>query len=310
MKKTLYLALFALGLAGTAPLQAAQVYKTQAEAAAAATDDGYILAVYAEGWDRFSKALCRKLTSAPEILEAAGDAAIIMAPFYQYSGPEEKARQAEVWGSLAEPRSNSMETYPSLLMYDKNGFLYGRVQGTLLIKGSMEEIAAEVKAKLEAKRRQAELMQQADATSGVERAMLIAQACELKGIERPDNYRNLVRDADPDDESGMNKRLNFDPWAFAQKYCGKKSDGGLELDPEETVRIMEEHIKDPAYTNEQKQVFHAVIVGTLRRSSKGSASTRMRSNLMDMKRLAPDSNLGVTADQAIKIWLSGDKEKK
>ena len=304
------MALLAAGLLSLAPLPAAQLYPTQTEAAEAVTDDGYILAVYAQGWDRYSEALCRKLVADPKIQEAAGTASIVLAPFYQYASSDERVKQAEVWGSLSAPSASSMESYPSLLMYDKSGFLYGRVQGTLLIRGSVDEIAAEVKAKLEAKHKQEELMKQAEAANGVERARLIAQACEFPGIERPAGYRNMVREADPSDESGMNKRLNFDPWGFAQKYCGKKSDGGLELDPAETVRIMQEHLKDPAYTAEQKQVFHAVIIGTLRRSSGDAASTQIRSNILEMKRLAPESNLGVSADQAMKVWLGGDKKKK
>ena len=84
---------------------------------------------------------------------------------------------------------------------------------------------------------------------------------------------------------------------------------GLELPADETVRIMEEHLKDPAYTPEQKQVFHAVIIGTLRRAKGDSAATQLRSNIMEMKRLAPESNLGVTADQTIKIWLNKEKKK-
>lgn len=310
MKKSLYIALLAASLMGTMPLQAAQLYSTQAEAAKSVTDDGYILAVYAKGWDRFSEALCKKLVAEPKIQQAAGTAGIVLAPFYQYSTSDERVKQAEVWGDLREPRSNSMETYPSLLMYDKDGFLYGRVQGTLLNRGTVDEIAAEVKAKLEAKRKQAEIMKQADAASGVERARLIAQACEFKGIERPNNAVDMVRAADPSDSSGMVKRLTFDPWAFAQKYCGKKSDGGLELPADETVRIMQDHLKDPAYTNEQKQVFHAVIIGTLRREKGAAAATQLRNNIMEMKRLDPNSNLGVTADQTIKIWLNNSDKKK
>ena len=118
-------------------------------------------------------------------------------------------------------------------------------------------------------------MKQADAASGVERARLIAQACEFKGIERPAGYRDMVRNADPNDESGMVKRLNFDPWGFVQKYCGKKSDGGLELPADETVRIMEEHLKDPAYTPEQKQAFYAVIIGVTRRGGGGGKRCRL-----------------------------------
>ena len=56
---------------------------------------------------------------------------------YQYATPEEKSAQRQVWGSLGEPAANSMETYPCLLMYDKEGFLYGRVQGPVLLRGTI-----------------------------------------------------------------------------------------------------------------------------------------------------------------------------
>lgn len=309
MKKSLYIAILAAGLLGTLPLQAAQQFPTQEEAAKSVTDDGYILAVYAEGWDRYSKELCKKVVADPKVQQAAGTAAIVLTPFYQYASSEDRAKQAEVWGGLAEPRSHSMESYPALLMYDKSGYLYGRVQGTLLIRGTMEEIAADVKAKLDAKHKQEEIMKKADAASGVERAKLIAEACEFPNIERPNNYRELVKQADPSDESGMVRRLHFDAWGLAQKYCGKKSDGGLELGEAATVKAMEDLLKDPAYTNEQKQVFHAIIIGTMRRASGAAANTQIRNNIMEMKRLAPESNLGISADQAIKIWLSGDKKK-
>ena len=311
MKKSLYIVLLAAGLLSNLPLQGAQLFPTQEEAAKSVTDDGYILAVYAEGWDRYSKELCKKIVADAKLQQAAGNAAIVLTPFYQYATSDDKLKQAEVWGALEEPRSHSMESYPALLMYDKNGYLYGRVQGTLLIRGSIEEIAADVKAKLEAKHKQEEIMKKADAASGVERARLIAEACEFKNIERPNNYRDLVKQADPSDASGMVRRLHFDAWGLAQKYCGKKSDGGLELGETETVNAMMEMMKDPAYTNEQKQVFHAIIIGTMRRASGTAANTQVRNHLLEMKKLDPESNLGVSADQAIKIWLNkGDDKKK
>lgn len=310
MKQAIYTAMLAAGFLAALPLQAATQYATQQEAAAQVTKDGYILVVYAKGWDRFSEPLCKKVIKSKAVQEAAGDAALILAPFYQYASEDDKKAQRAVWGNLAEPRANSMETYPCLLMYDQGGFLYGRVQGPVLLRGTMEEIAAEVKAKLDAKHQQEAIMAKADAAQGVERARLIAEACAIKGIERPNNYRNLVKQADPNDESGMVRRLHFDPWGTAQKYCASAKDGGKQLGTAGTVQEMQQMLEDPAYDNEQKQVFHAIIIGTMRRDSVDTYANQLRTHLAEMKRLAPESNLGVTADQYTKLYLKGEDEKK
>jgi len=307
MKKAFYIALVAAGLLAPLPLEAAQQYDTQEKAAENATDDGYILFVYGKGWDRYSEDLCKKVIAAPEISEAAGNAALILTPFYQYATPEDKEAQRAVWGALAEPAAHSMETYPSLLMYDKEGFLYGRVQGPVLLRGTMAEIAAEVKAKLEAKHKQEEIMKRAEAASGVEAAKLIAEAWAVPGIEPPKNYRNLVKAADPNDESGMVRRLHFDGWGLAQKYCGKKSDGGLELGDEATIAKMKEFMKDPAYTPEQRQTFYAIFIGVLNHG--GGNAMQIKGYVIEMKRLIPESNLGISAYQVIKIWGCGNRKK-
>ena len=308
MNKTIFTLLLAAGMLFPLPLSAAQQYATQDQAAQNATDDGYILVVYAKGWDRFSEPLCKKVIASPELNKAAGNAALILTPFYQYANGEEKSAQRAVWGALAEPAAHSMETYPSLLMYDKEGFLYGRVQGPVLLRGTMQEIADEVKAKLDAKHRQEEIMKRAHAASGVEKAQLIAEAWGIQGIEPPRNYRDLVKSADPNDESGMVRRLLFDPWAMAQKYCGKKSDGGLEMSDQETIDAMREFLRDPAYTPEQKQAFYAVIIGVTRRG--GGGALKIKEYAIEMKRLNPESNLGVTSDQIIKLWASSESKKK
>lgn len=309
MKKTLYIALLAAGLLAAPALPAAEQYKTFDEAVAKVTDDGYILFVYAEGWDRFSEPLCKKLIADPAITEAAGNAALILAPFYQYAGPEDKSKQQAVWGGLVEPRANSMETYPSLLMYDKNGYLYGRVQGSVVTRGTPEEVAAEVKAKLEAKHKQDEIMKKAEAASGTEAAVLISEACQIAGIEKPQDHLGKIKAVDPGDQSGMVKRHTFDYWGFSQKYCGKKSDGGLQMEADDVVREMKKFIDDPAYTNEQKQAFYAVIMGTLRRSNASANAIQIRSYAAEMKKLAPESHLGVSADEFIKVWVPTGNKK-
>lgn len=311
MKKTLYIALLAACMLSLVPVQAAKQYATQEEAAASVTDDGYILVVYGKGWDRFSEPLCKKVIAAPEIQKAAGNAALILTPFYQYATPEEKSAQSAVWGTLVEPLARSMETYPCLLLYDKSGYLYGRVQGPVLLRGTMAEIAAEVQKKMDSKRKQDELMKQAEAASdGVEKAKLIAAACAVDdGIEWPNNARGLVKAADPQDASGMVRRLHFDGWGLAQKYCAKESDGGLQLGEAATVKAMQDMLKDDAYTPEQKQVFHAIIIGTVRRSSGAASKAQIRTHAAEIKKLNPTSNLGVTADQILKLWAGGNDKK-
>lgn len=288
------------------PGSAATVYETQQAAAGAVTEDGYMLVVYAKGWDRFSEPFCKKVIAAPEIQEAAGKAALILAPFYQYASDDDKVEQAKVWGDLKEPSATSMETYPCILMYDKSGHLYGRVQGTSFLKGTMAEIAAEVKAKLEAKHQQEAIMLKAEAASGVEQAKLIADACAIEGIERPAGWRDMVKNADPGDQSGMVRRLNFNYYGFSQAYCASAKDGGKELGTEGTISAMRELLKDPAYTPEQKQAMHAVIIGTLRRS--GASAAQIKGAVLEMKKLNPNSHLGVTADHYIKIYASGDSK--
>ena len=310
MKKTLYLLLLAAGLLAPLPAQAAKQYKTQAEAAEAVTDDGYALVVYGKGWDRFSEQLCQKIIAAPEVQQAAGNAALILTPFYQYATESERSSQHEVWGALVEPRAHSMETYPCLLLYDKEGYLYGRVQGPVVLRGTMAEIAADLKTKMDSKRKQEEIMKKAEAASGVERAKLYAEACTFDNIEWPNNIRAKVKEADPGDQSGMVRRLHFDGWALAQKYCGKDPDGGLQLGEGPTVKAMEDMIKDDAYTPEQKQVMHAIIIGTLRRSNAAGNKPQMRQHANEMKRLNPESNLGVTVDQIMKLWINEDGKKK
>lgn len=310
MKKTLYLILLTAGMLTPLSSQAAQQFATQAEAEKSVTEDGYILVVYAKGWDRFSEAFCKKIIAAPEIREAAGNAALILTPFYQYANSDERMAQREVWGNLREPRANSMETYPSLLMYDKAGYLYARVQGTLLMRGTIEEIAADVKAKLEAKRKQEAIMEKAEAASGVEKAKLIAEACAFDNIEWPEGARNMVKAADPGDESGMVRRLHFDPWGFSQKHAGKPTDGGMQLGAAEMVKTMQKYLEDPAYTPEQKQVFYANMIGQLRREDRVGNMADIKRYAMEIKKLNPDSNLGVTADQIIKLWCNSEDKKK
>lgn len=299
MKARIFLLLSILGtlgiLMGSPHAQAAQVVANYAEAAPKAGKDGYIVFVHSGGWDKFSVELCNKLIKSPAISSAAGDAIMFAAPFYQNANEKQSSEQNTAWGELVLPRGHSDETYPCLLMYDKENRLYARVQGSLVLRGTEEDIAAAVKTRLDALRKQQEIMARAEAAHGVEQAKLIGEACAIPGIEWPTDALKRVKAADSADASGMVRRLSFNPWAYAEETRTMPLSQGL--------AEMERRLADNAYTNEQKQVFCSIAIGLLhRQGTYDDWCTKIRSYAARMKELAPETPLGRSADIVVSRW--------
>lgn len=280
---------------GSLPVQAAQVVANYAEAEPKAGKDGYIVFVHSGGWDKFSIELCNKLIKSPAIATAAGEAVMFTAPFHQNANEKQSAEQNTAWGSLSLPHGFSDETYPCLLMYDKDGRLYARVQGPLVLRGTEADIAAAVKTRLDALHKQQEIMARANAASGVEQAKLIGEACAVPGIEWPKDALKRVKAADGSDASGMVRRLSFNPWGYAEET--------REMPLSQGIAEMERRLADNAYTNEQKQVFCSIAIGLLhRQGTYDDWCTKIRSYAARMKELAPETPLGRSADIVVSRW--------
>ena len=155
MKKTLSLLLAATMLASvSAPVQAAQQFPTVEAAKSKVTNDGYILFIHPEGWDRYGEKLCKKLIADKGVRAAAGDAALILAPIYQNRTEKTNAKVNEVRGHLGYPGDMADISYPALIFYEKGGRQYASIHGEALMNASVEGVAALVKEKMDAKRKQ------------------------------------------------------------------------------------------------------------------------------------------------------------
>ncbi len=262
------------------------------EAKAKVTDDGYILFAYAETWDTYGKKVVRKLIKSKKVAEAAGSAILLPYALDQALDDEaNKAFQAQ-WEGLKIPKADN---YPALLLFDRNGRHYSTICGTYMTQAKPVKIAKLISERMAAKRKQDELMRQAAKAKGAEKARFIAQACNIKDINRPDNYEKQLREADPDDKSGVVRQVTFNPWVFVESK--------LKEEPEAVLAELDTMLADPAYTDDQKQVFCACAIGTLRRIGGPAASKRMSEYARKLESYGKDTVLGRSAAIAEREWV-------
>lgn len=292
MKKTLFTA--AAALLATLPALAGTPCKDYAEASSKVGEDGYILFVYGPDWDRTSPDFIKPLFNDPAIQAAAGDAVLIMAPYYQRPTKKQEAEQAAAWGALNRPHAHSPQTYPALHFHDKDGRAYAYLRGPQLRCASNGDIAKGIAERIANHKKQAELLAKADAAQGVEQAKLLGEAAVVPLMERPDKIADRIKAVDPNDESGYVRRLTFYPEGIAEK--------NKDLSLEEGLAMVEKALADPAYTDLQKQQYCAMALGYLHRNGGESNSAEIIKWAQRMKAYAPDSYLGHSADVVTAKW--------
>lgn len=295
MKKTLFTA--AAALLSALPLLAGTPCKDFAEASSKVGEDGYILFVYGPDWDRTSPDFIKPLYEDPAIQAAAGNAVLIMAPYYQRPTKKQDAEQAAAWGSLSKPHPHSPQTYPALHFHDKDGRAYSYLRGPQLMCASREDIAKGIAERIANHKKQAELLAKVDMASGVAKAKLLGEASIIPLMERPDKVVDRIKSVDPNDESGFVRRLGFYPEGIAEK--------NKDLPLAEGIAMVEKALADPAYTDLQKQQYCAMAIGFLHRNGGESNSAEIVKWAQKMKAYAPDSYLGHSADVVVNKWAGG-----
>lgn len=295
MKKTLFTA--AAALLATLPALAGTPCKDFAEASSKAGDDGYILFVYGPDWDRTSPEFIKPLFNDPAIQEAAGNAALILAPYYQRPTKKQDAEQAAAWGTLSKPHPHSPQTYPALHFHDKDGRAYSYLRGPQLMCASKEDIAKAIAERIANHKKQAELLAKVDMARGPEKARILGEASVIPLMERPDKVVDRIKSVDPNDESGYLRRLSFYPEGIAEK--------NKDLPLAEGLAMVEKGLADPAYTDLQKQQYCAMAIGFLHRNGGEDNAAEIVKWAQRMKAYAPDSYLGHSADVVVNKWAKG-----
>lgn len=297
MKTTLFLLSLCTVLMAAPVAQAAQTAQNYDQAKSMVTDDGYILFIYGKGWDKKGDAQCRKLMADPAIQKAAGNAVMILAPLLQCPDDAGKAEMKAVAGDLVYPAASLKISYPAIVMYSKTNRRYAYICGPDIVKNDVKSIAARMAKHLKALRTQEQLIAQANAAKGEERAKLLFQASHVPDAEGIDKVVNDIKKADPEDKSG---------YVAAQEY-----NNGFQKDPDKDASLesilarLDKVIADPRYTDEQKQRTCAYAIGCIRRKAGYAQQELMEKYLTQMIQFGPDTLLAKTVPIIRRDWVTG-----
>ncbi len=289
--------LMCLAAATLMPVQAATKVATYEQAILHANDEGYILFIYGDGWDKRAKEQTTALYNAPEIAKAAGKSVMMLVPLPESLDDAQKAALEKTMGKLALPHVHSKHAFPAVVMYDKTGRIYSWISGPAMVYPDAARIALTISRRKAGLQKQLQILAAADETKGEDRAHLLLQACRVENLERPDRVQQLIKEADPEDKSGCLAALNFHNNPLGDKVKDMKlADILVEMD---------KAIANPLHTVQQKQNACAFTIGTIRRRVGTGGSDLIRKYALQMKQLDPTSVLGQSADIVIRDWATG-----
>lgn len=289
--------LMCLAAATLMPVQAATKVATYEQAQAKVNEEGYILFIYGDGWDKRAKEQMTALYNAPEIVKAAGNSVMMLVPLPESLNEAQKAALEKTMGKLALPHVHSKHAFPAVVMYDKAGRIYTWISGPAMVYPEAGRIALTISRRKAGLQKQLQIMAAAAETKGEERANLLLQACRVENLERPDRVQQLIKEADPEDKSGCLAALNF--------FNTTVGDKAAEMSLSDILKAQDASIANPLLTVQQKQNACAYAIGTIRRRAGAGGSDLIRQYATQMKQLDPTSVLGQSADIVIRDWTHG-----
>lgn len=290
MKKILSVAL--LGLMAAGSLSAVTKVSQGDAALKAAGADGIMVFQYAADWDRYSKRRCEELMSDAKLLAAAGDAVLMPYPRYETPSKEINEKMADLRGKLNIPMPKSI---PAILFFDQAGHHLCTLEGRVMTDASNATLAKIVAGRLKAAKAQADLLEQAQAASGEQKAALIGKACRVPGLNFTADALKQMREADPEDKSGYIAALEANDYKLAEKVRG------MEL--AEGISFVDAILADPKYTDIAKQGAIAGLLALWREKGNLSQIKLMKSYCDKSIAIDPDYYHAKSARQIKKLWL-------
>ncbi len=262
----------------------------------AATEDGYVVFAYADGWDKLSKKRVEKLRADADIKKALGTARVysIAVP----AAPDKERQKAFDEECQVAPKVKlkvgDAPTYPAIHLYDQSGRRYTTIATPLVAKGSPQEVAGLIRERMAQGKEQGELMAKAARVGGKEKAELLLATTRIDNLEWPDHVLNKVKQADPKDSSGAVRALSFNGYGFA---CDLR-----QKDREAAMEEVDAKLADPAYSDRQKQQICAAAIGYLRAKVGLTATPDIRRYARRMKSYGCDTPETRAADVVLRDW--------
>lgn len=287
--------LLALALA-LAPITATAYQTAQniEEAKTKVTDDGIAVVMYARDWDKYSKKTAELMLADPAVTKALGQAIVIRMDVPNVTTKEEHEENKKRFGNLDLSFPN---VYPAIVLYDKNNRRLTDICIPFAERKDPAAVAKKVQAAMDAARKQAKLLAQAESASGVDKARLIGQAAAVPGVNRPNDVAKQLKQLDPEDKTGLYEVATLNLFDTAIESAGTK-------DWEADLARMKKLMANPLLTTFQKQQACCIAIGLLRRHGGMAHKAELKQMLKTLRELDPDSLLGKSAIDAERMWVS------
>ena len=267
-------------------------------------DDGYVLFAFAQDWDDSSAIICRNLMNSQAVKQAAGNAVFMEVPVPNVLTDELKETNKARFGKLSVPDAPD---YPAILMLTKNGRHYATLCGPSVRNADPQDIAKTISSYMAAMHKQEELLAQAEKAEGVKKANLLGEASSLPGINPPERIGNIIaqiKKLDPENETGYARKL-INPFDLSMEIFGIETSTEAGKGWQAALAQAEAYLKDPVYSNDQKQALYAISIGIMRRHMGARAAAQIREYARAMAALNPDSYLGQSAKAVERDWGVG-----
>ncbi|MFI3243973.1 MAG: hypothetical protein R3Y56_06955 [Akkermansia sp.] len=292
MKKILLFTL--MGVMTACSLNAATKVTTgDAALAQAGPKNGIVVFTYAEDWDEYSKALCKKLMANQGVLDALGDAAILPYPCYDVETEAQEAELTKMRGELDIPRVLS---YPAIILFDAKGRHAATLQGRELTAYTTDSIAKLIKQHMGLIAKQNSLLAKADATDGVAKAKLLGRAANMPDLVAPKDVVKAITALDPKDESGYVRGLSTDEWKMSANVAEIEN-------MKDMMAFVDKVVADEAYSTKVKQTAMIRLIGQWRTLGTREQLPTMRQYAEKVIKLDPSNYHAISARYMIDVWL-------
>lgn len=277
---------------------------TYRQAQAAAGSDGIIIYQYGPDWNPRSVRMLKEFWKTKELESAAGGAILLTLPLYQRPTPEQQKQLQNITADMPALTGKGARVCPALIFIDKEGRVYSRLIGMEAFGDETgQEAINRIQSTLAHLRQQQKLLQLAERADGQERAKLLAEACDIP-IALPTGVKDMLAQADPDDELGYTRRLDFNALHFLYEQM-ETSTGFVSKDffpnykrvKEECFRI----INDTALRTEDRQLAYCLLIGMSRKEPKITAH-QLKKMIEDCGRIDPGTIYGKLTPALAQLW--------
>ncbi len=273
-------------LAAMSPLAwGGQEVTSYAEGLERVKEDGWVLLCHSADWDETHNEQWMRRQSS--ITSACGNALVLYVPIYQNPSPAQEAAAEQLMAG-STVNLQHLHSVPCALLLDQDGQLYATISGDEF----MEHAAGKIRQAQVQLRARNNLLREADQQEGAARAQVLSNTWRL-GIRVPENLRERMQEADPNDSAGISEWSPFDPWALARRIRSMPWDeAAAELD----------RVQQAPLSKEEQQAVLAIRISCVHHhfGVAGAAEVRRLANACTA--LAPGTALGKAAARAGNLW--------